>query len=125
MPVTEEFERVARSDEVFGRRFRRAEAHDRPVLLTRLSDGTAVAFGNICPHQNRELDEGAVWNDEIDCPHHHRTYDPHTGRNLFPARVFPGDRARTLPGVPVFEVCEEGGWIYVGPQKSPDHGRHG
>lgn len=100
----------------------RVVAHGRPVLVSRTADGTPVAFGTICPHQQKELDEGTMWKDEIDCPHHHYTYDPHTGRNLFPARVFPAPRAARLPGIPVFEVKEEDGWVWVGPSKPPPEG---
>lgn len=108
------FERVARSEEVRGPHFLRREAHGHPVLLTRLSDGTAVAFGHICPHQDRALDEGALWEDEIDCPHHHYTYDPRTGDNLYPRRVFPARRAATVRGIPVFDTREADGWVWVG-----------
>jgi 3-phenylpropionate/trans-cinnamate dioxygenase ferredoxin component len=111
------FERVARSDEVQAPRFIRREANGRPVLLTRLSDGAPVAFGHICPHQNLELDEGMLWDDEIDCPHHHRTYDPRTGENRFPKRVYPARRAATVLGIPVYETREADGWVWVGPRR--------
>lgn len=116
------FTRVARSDEVQAPRFLRRDVQGRPVLLTRLSDGTAVAFGNICPHQNRELDGGMLWEDEIDCPHHHYTYDPRTGENRFPKRVFPARRAATVPGIPIYETREESGWVWVGPRRDADAG---
>jgi nitrite reductase/ring-hydroxylating ferredoxin subunit len=116
------FERVARSEEVGGEHFFKAQAHGRTVLLARLSDGTVAAFGNICPHQGNPLDEGTLWDDEIDCPHHHYTYDPRTGRNRFPARVYPASRARTLRGIPVFDVREEDGWIFVGPVRAQPDG---
>lgn len=113
---------MARSEEVRGPRFVRREAHGRPVLLTRLSDGTPVAFGRICPHQSREMDEGVLWEDEIDCPHHHYTYDPRTGENRYPRRVFPPRRAATVRGIPVFETREEDGWVWVGPLRRGDEG---
>lgn len=111
------FERVARSEEVSAPRFLRVEAHGRPVLLTRLFDGTAVAFGAICPHQQNPMDEGSLWDDEIDCPYHHYTYDARTGRNLFPVDVFPADQKARVLGIPVFEVAEEDGWVLVGPRR--------
>lgn len=111
------FERVARGEEIVYRKFRRVQVHGRPVLLSRIRDGRPVAFGPICPHERKELDQGTMWEDEIDCPHHHYTYDPETGRNLFPSRVFPAERARRVRGIPVFEVKEENGWIWVGPRK--------
>jgi nitrite reductase/ring-hydroxylating ferredoxin subunit len=117
-----EFERVARSEEIVHRKFKRVQAHGRPVLLARTSDGRPVAFGPICPHQQKELDQGTMWDDEIDCPHHHYTYDPHTGRNLFPSRVFPAERASRVRGIPLFEVKEKDGWIWVGRRRPPPPG---
>jgi 3-phenylpropionate/trans-cinnamate dioxygenase ferredoxin component len=114
------YERAARSDDVQGPRFLRVEAAGRMVLLTRLSNGTAVAFGNICPHQGLPLDAGSLWEDEVDCPHHHYTYDPRTGENLYPRRVFPASRAKTVKGIPVFEVREEDGWVWVGPTRGDE-----
>jgi nitrite reductase/ring-hydroxylating ferredoxin subunit len=87
------------------------------VLLTRLEDGTAVAFGPICPHQSRAMDDGTLWHGEIDCPHHHYTYDPRTGANRYPRRVFPARRASALQGIAVFEVREADGWVLVGPRR--------
>lgn len=113
------FECAARSEDVKSPRFVRVEAQGRSVLLGRLSDGTAVAFDPICPHQSNPMDEGSLWEDEIDCPFHHYTYDPHTGANIFPANVFPRDRAAQVRGIRVFEVVEEDGWISVGPARGP------
>jgi nitrite reductase/ring-hydroxylating ferredoxin subunit len=107
------YERAARSDDVRGPRFLRAQVDGVSLLLTRLSDGTAVAFGPICPHQGNPMDDGVLWDDEIDCPFHHYTYDPRTGRNRFPARVFPAARAALVEGIPVYPVREEDGWVLV------------
>lgn len=111
------WERVARSEEVTGPHFLRAKAAGAPVLLTRLSDGSVVAFGTICPHQGMPLDEGSLWEDQVDCPHHHYTYDPRTGENRFPKQVAPARKAGGVPGIPAFAAKEEGGWVHVGPQR--------
>jgi nitrite reductase/ring-hydroxylating ferredoxin subunit len=111
------FQRAARSDEVVHSRFHLVEIHGRSLLLSRLKDGTAIAFGRICPHRQLEMDEGSLWDELIDCPHHHHTYDPRTGENVFPRRVFPAARARLERGIPVFEVLEEDGWVFVGAEK--------
>lgn len=116
------FAAAAPSDDVAGPRFTRVEIAGEPVLLTRTRDSTPVAFGNICPHQNLPLDDGALWGDEVDCPHHHYTYDPHTGRNCFPRRVFPAVKAAEIEGLPTYDVREEGGWVYVGPRHEPSVG---
>jgi nitrite reductase/ring-hydroxylating ferredoxin subunit len=121
------FARAARSSDVSGPRFLLAEVDGTSVLLTRLSDGTPVAFGRICPHQQNPMDDGVLWEDEIDCPFHHYTYDPRTGRNLFPARVFPAARAAEVEGIPVYPVKEEDGWVLVAPEpETPSESRqHG
>lgn len=116
------FVAAARSDEVEWPRFRRVDVEGEPVLLTRTRDGTAVGFGTICPHRQLPLDEGSLWEDEVDCPHHHYTYDPHTGRNLYPRRVFPATKAEEIEGIPIYDVREADGWVYVGRRSEPPVG---
>ena len=111
------FDRVARSEEVRASRFRRAEVGGRVVLVTRLDDGTPVAFDQICPHQRNPMDDGSLWDDEVDCPFHHYTYDARTGANVFPANVFPSQQAAQVLGIAVYEVKEEDGWVLVGPRR--------
>ncbi len=111
------FDRVAPSEEVRAPRFRRVTAGGRPVLVSRLPDGTPVAFDPICPHQKNPMDDGSLWEGEIDCPFHHYIYDPGTGANIFPANVFPAARAAELLGIAVYEVKEEDGWVLVGPRR--------
>lgn len=114
------FVRAARSEDIPALRFVRVELTDKAVLLSRLTDGTPVAFSPVCPHRNNPLDGGSLWEDAIDCPHHHYMYDPRTGKNIYPANVFPEDRARAIGRLPVYDVREEEGWIWVGPEKTPD-----
>lgn len=113
------FERVARSEDVRGPHFLRVDVGGRPVLLSRLADGTPVAFDRICPHEGNPMDDGVLWDNEIDCPHHHYTYDSHTGENRFPRRVFPAAEAQHVKGIGVFDVREEGGWVLVGQRRKP------
>lgn len=114
------YEAAARSEDVTGPGYVRVSVGDEPVLLTRLRDGTAVAFGPICPHQNKPMDGGSVWEGELDCPHHHYTYDPHTGENRFPKRTSPGFRAAQLEGIAVYATTEADGWVWVGPRVDAD-----
>ncbi len=48
------------------------------------------------------MDGGNVYGDEIDCPHHHYTYDAHTGGNRYPKRVFPRARAEQVKPIRAF-----------------------
>jgi nitrite reductase/ring-hydroxylating ferredoxin subunit len=83
-------------------------------MLARLSDGSVVAFGTTCPHEGNPLDEARLWGDVVDCPFHHHTYDPKTGVNRYPRSVFPADRAAQLKPLPVYEVRESDGFVWVG-----------
>lgn len=111
-----DYEAAARSEDVTGPGYLRVTVVDEPVLLTRLSDGTPVAFGPICPHQDKPMDGGSVWEGELDCPHHHYTYDPYTGDNRFPKRTFPAFKAAELQGIALYATTEADGWVWVGPR---------
>ena len=92
---------------------RRVEVAGRPLLLARTSAGDAIAVGPICPHQNRPMDGGNVYGNEIDCPHHHYTYDAHTGENRYPKCVFPRARAAAVQNIHAFSTREDDGWVWV------------
>ncbi|NMH97105.1 Rieske (2Fe-2S) protein [Pseudonocardia acidicola] len=108
-----QWHRAAPSAEV-GRDLRRVEIAGRAVLVGRTADGDPIATDPICPHQNRPMDGAAVYGDEIDCPHHHYTYDAHTGENRYPKRVFPRARAAAVQPIRVFPAREDAGWVWVG-----------
>lgn len=60
-----------------------AEAEKREAILTRLGDGTIVAFANYCPHwTDVRLDKGsgaAVRNGELVCQKHGATFERDSG----------------------------------------------
>lgn len=43
---------------------------ERPVVLYRKADGTAVALEDRCPHRWAPLSDGRIEGDHIVCPHH-------------------------------------------------------
>ncbi len=110
------FARALPSTEV-DHRVHRAVVEGIPVLLARLSDGRPVAFGTTCPHEGNPLDEARIWSDEVDCPYHHYTYDLRTGRNAYPARVFPAGRRACLRDLILYDVEEHDGYVWVGPRR--------
>jgi nitrite reductase/ring-hydroxylating ferredoxin subunit len=93
-----------------------------PVVLARLSDGTAVAFATTCPHEGNPLAESHLWNDLVDCAYHHYTYDPRNGRNVYPRSVFPAERAAALKPLPIYAVREADGFVWVGERIRPAAG---
>jgi nitrite reductase/ring-hydroxylating ferredoxin subunit len=106
------WERAARGVEVL-RVLHRHLVRGRPILLGRTADGDAIAVGPICPHQNRPMDGANILGDEIDCPHHHYTYDARTGQNRYPKRVFPRSIAECVRSIRVYRTKEEDGWVWV------------
>jgi nitrite reductase/ring-hydroxylating ferredoxin subunit len=106
------WQRVARSADVV-RVLRRFQVREQPVLLGRTAAGDAIAVQPICPHQNRPMDGANIFADEIDCPHHHYTYDARTGENRYPKRVFPRSRAEQVRSINAFATKEEDGWVWV------------
>jgi nitrite reductase/ring-hydroxylating ferredoxin subunit len=106
------WKRAAPSDQV-GRMLCRVEVAGQAVLLGRTAAGDPVAVGPICPHQHRPMDGGNLYGEEIDCPHHHYTYDAHTGENHYPRRVFPRARAELVQPIRAFPVREDEGWVWV------------
>ena len=85
-----------------------------PILVARLEDGTVVASSAVCPHEAADLSDGEVYMGAIDCPRHHYLYDLQTGENRYPRNVFPADLASSLAPLPLYQVKEENGWIWVG-----------
>jgi phenylpropionate dioxygenase-like ring-hydroxylating dioxygenase large terminal subunit len=114
--ISNGFARALPSDEV-DHTVRRVVVDGRPVLLARLSDGQAVAFGTSCPHEGNPLDEARIWADELDCPYHHYTYDLRTGHNGYPARVFPAAKRAELRDLILYDIEERDGYVWVGPRR--------
>jgi vanillate O-demethylase monooxygenase subunit len=112
-----EWHQAAPSREV-GRVLRRVDVSGRELLLGRTAAGDPVAVDPICPHQNRPMDGANVYGDEIDCPHHHYTYDAYTGENRYPKRIFPRERARLVKPIRTFPTREDQGWVWVGVETS-------
>jgi nitrite reductase/ring-hydroxylating ferredoxin subunit/predicted secreted protein len=91
------------------------------VILGRLSSGPVVAFSAHCPHQDTHLEGATFFDGRIRCPLHVYLYDPLTGENIIPARdANPANLWKLKPGyLPVYEVEERDGWIWVGSEPKP------
>lgn len=91
--------------------------------------GAVYALDGVCPHQGGPLAQGQLWENGLECPWHHFRYDPATGRNVFPANVYPEDMpqlAAQLRPVTTYPVRVEQGRIYVcmTPRPTADRQEH-
>jgi phenylpropionate dioxygenase-like ring-hydroxylating dioxygenase large terminal subunit len=111
---------IAMSDEVgehpLGRR-----VLDEPIVLYRLSDGTAVALADECPHRRYPLSLGRLVDDVLVCNYHGFSFDC-TGRCV----AVPGqDAIPSRADVRAYPLVERGPWLFVwmGDPQAPDHSR--
>jgi nitrite reductase/ring-hydroxylating ferredoxin subunit len=98
---------VADRDEVTPGTLKRVAYGDKPVVLANVA-GRLYALADTCLHRGASLAEGRVRGSMLVCPWHAWTYDPATGRVLFPrgdalAHLRRADRRRhggdcTAPG---------------------------
>ncbi len=75
----EGFERVCTVDEVPEQMPRRVKVDGRGVLVCRSGD-EIFAVDEICPHKNRSMKWGVLFQGKIICPHHQYQFDLQTGR---------------------------------------------
>jgi nitrite reductase/ring-hydroxylating ferredoxin subunit len=86
----------------------------RLVLVNRA--GKFFALDAVCPHAGGPLDEGELYQGALECPWHRFRYDLRTGRNLYPANVYPDDMPalrQEIKPVPVYRVKLEGKDVLV------------
>lgn len=81
---------VAQVSDVSPGQVRRVEVEGWVLAVVNLR-GKFYALHGVCPHQGGPLAEGELWNDALECPWHHFHFDLETGRNLYPANVYPDD----------------------------------
>jgi nitrite reductase/ring-hydroxylating ferredoxin subunit len=76
-------------------------ADDERIAVANV-DGVLFAFGDLCPHRQCSLAEGALVDAVVTCPCHGSQFDVRTGERL---------RGPAVRGVPVFAVRDEDGEI--------------
>ncbi|MGH8611350.1 MAG: Rieske (2Fe-2S) protein [Gammaproteobacteria bacterium] len=108
--------RVARVSDLAPDSILRVEAEGRALALVNRA-GELFALDAVCPHQGGPLDEGSLWRGTVECPWHHYRFDPATGKNVYPADVYPDDmpqlQAEVQP-VETFPVELRGEEVFVG-----------
>lgn len=82
---------------------------DEAVLLTRRG-GKLSAIGNACPHYGGPLGDGVFHNGHVVCPYHNATFSL-DGGGL--------DRPPALDDLPVYDVKEENGSVFIGDRHDP------
>lgn len=97
---------ICRSDELTVNQPLRVVLDGEPIAVVRDSAGEVFAIGDTCSHGNISLSEGFVEDDTLECWAHGSKFSLRTGIPL------------TLPAyepVPVYEIVEEDGKIFVDP----------
>jgi nitrite reductase/ring-hydroxylating ferredoxin subunit len=106
---------VGRVPDLRPREIRRVEIAGQVLALVHL-EGEVYAVSGVCPHQGGPLDQGTIWEGELQCPWHHFLFDVKTGANVYPANVYPEDMPQLrlqLKPLRVFPVRVDGGRVYV------------
>ena len=67
-------------------------------------DGKYYGIGAYCTHEEWDLSEGTLVDTEVTCAGHGTVWDLKTGKGVFD---------EPLPDEPLYEVKEEGGFLYV------------
>jgi phenylpropionate dioxygenase-like ring-hydroxylating dioxygenase large terminal subunit len=82
---------------------------ERPVVLYRGSDGTAVALADRCAHRGYPLSAGTVSGDAIVCGYHGFEFGPDGACSRIPAQEIIPPRTR----VASYAIVEKDGWVWV------------
>lgn len=107
--------RVANADDVPLDTVRSVRVRGRRIALVNRA-GKLFALDSVCPHAGGPLDEGEVYHGCLECPWHRFRYNPRTGRNVYPANVYPDDMPRLMEEIkPVrtFRLRREGKDVLV------------
>lgn len=118
---------VARVEDVPPGQVRRVEIEGRALAVVN-HEGEFFALSAVCPHQGGPLDQGSLWHGALECPWHHFRFDLATGRNLYPANVYPDDLPHLRPDVAparTFPVEVRGLDLYIGLPQSHAGGAAG
>ena len=107
--------RVARVDDVPPGTVRSVRAAGHRLALVNRA-GKFFALDAVCPHAGGPLDEGELYHGALECPWHRFRYDPRTGKNVYPADVYPDDMpalVEDIKPVRTFRVRLQEGTIFV------------
>jgi 3-phenylpropionate/trans-cinnamate dioxygenase ferredoxin subunit len=96
--------RVASLSDLAEGSMQRVEPEGTPICLVRLAGGDVFAIGDECSHEDIELSDGDLENDEVMCPAHGSCFDVRTGK--------PSGLPATAP-VPTYAVHVDGDEVFV------------
>jgi 3-phenylpropionate/trans-cinnamate dioxygenase ferredoxin subunit len=96
--------RVASLSDLAEGSLQRVEAGGTAICLVRLANGEVFAIGDECSHEEIELSDGDLEDDEVMCPAHGSCFDVRTG--------VPSCLPATAP-VPTYAVHIDGDDVFV------------
>ncbi len=101
----DDFVSVAKTSDLSDGEIMLVEVGDERIALSRI-DGSFYAIGEVCPHAEGPLSEGAVDDEEVECPWHGSRFNLKTGEVTSPPAGEPVAR---------YAVRLEGDDVLVGP----------
>ncbi len=107
-----------RSDEVYGRKLRKAMLLEIPLVIGRTSDGTVFAMKDACPHRGIPLSFGQFDGKNVQCSYHGWEFDACSGRCVLIPSLTSSDKLRVERINAGHFPCEERDgyvWVYVNP----------
>ena len=105
-----------RSDQVRGKRMRKAMLLGEPLVLGRDSEKRAWALGDNCPHRGIPLSYGYFDGDQVECKYHGWRFDARTGQCRAIPSLTPRDKLKVDRIYARHFPCEERDgylWVYL------------
>ena len=98
-----EFKKAIEASKVPPDTMKTVEVGAESVLIANV-DGKYYGMGAYCTHEEWDLSEGTLVDTEVTCAGHGTVWDLKTGKGVFD---------EPLPDEPLYDVKEEGGFLYV------------
>lgn len=98
-----EFKKAIEASKIPPENMKTVEVEGEYVLIANV-DGKYYGMGAYCTHEEWDLSEGTLVDTEVTCAGHGTVWDLRTGKGVFD---------EPLPDEPLFDVKEEGGFLFV------------
>jgi nitrite reductase/ring-hydroxylating ferredoxin subunit len=98
-----EFKKAIEASKIPPESMKTVDVEGEHVLIANV-DGKYYGIGAYCTHEEWDLSEGTLVDTEVTCAGHGTVWDLKTGKGVFD---------EPLPDEPLYDVKEDGGFLYV------------